>query len=438
MKVTTILQTIIITGGLLGTAVAQTISSDSITIDRAVHMTLQYHAAIRQAEFDLAASEARTNVKRSGLYPDVYFEAGYDRIGPVPEFELPGQGKIKVAPYNNYDMHLGLNQTLYNFGRTKSEVKLAETSRQSSADRIDLVKFNLAYETIGVCNNILILHRQIDVFDDELETLQKHLEMSVKRLDAGTATDFDTLTIRVRLSMVESERVDARHALETQEIRLRELTGLSPDVPINLRGEFAKQEITLEEDSLIAKAILQRPEITMAHDAEATARARIHLVSLDNKPELSLNFEAGLKNGYEPNLNEWRKNYVAGLQLSVPLFNGFKTKHDEAAAGAELNSACAHTTDIEQQIRANVQQAVAGVNASMQKMTSARAQEYQAEKAVSLASVRYEAGTITNLDLLDAETTLSEAKLILLRAQYNFTVNLVELNKAIGKISWQE
>ena len=153
---------------------------------------------------------------------------------------------------------------------------------------------------------------------------------------------------------------------------------------------------------------------------------------------MSLNFEAGLKNGYEPNLNEWRKNYVAGLQLSVPLFNGFKTKHDEAAAGAELNSACAHTTDIEQQIRANVQQAVAGVNASMQKMTSARAQEYQAEKAVSLASVRYEAGTITNLDLLDAETTLSEAKLILLRAQYNFTVNLVELNKAIGKISWQE
>jgi outer membrane protein len=436
MKATLTIQTLMITGCLLGTAAAQTVPSDSISIDEAVHLTLQHHATVRQAEFDLAASEARTNVKRSDLYPDVSFDAGYSRTGPVPEFEIPGEGTIKVAPDNIYDMHLGLNQTLYDFGRTKSEVKLAVTSRQSSADRIGLIKCNLAYETIGVFNNIMILHRQIDVLDDELQTLRNHQEMSVKRLEAGTATDFDTLTVRVRFAVVKSERVDARHALETQEIKLRELTGLSPDVPINLRGEFATQDVSLEEDSLIAEALRQRPEITLAHDAEATARARLHLVSLDNKPKLALNFAAGLKNGYEPNLNEWRKNYMAGLQLSVPLFNGYKTKHDEAAAGADLNSARAHTSDVEQKIRASVRQAVAGVNASMEKTASAEAQVYQAEKAVSLANVRYEAGAITNLDLLDAETTLSEAKLIHLRALYNFTVSLVELDRAIGKKVW--
>jgi outer membrane protein len=425
-----------ITSCLLSTAAAQTAPTDSITINQAVHLTLQNHATVRRAEFDLAASEARTNVRRSDLYPDVSFDAGYTRTGPVPEFEIPGQGYIKVAPYNNYHMHLGLNQTLYDFGRTKSEVRLAETFRQSSADKIDLVRFNLAYETIGVCNNIKILHRQIDVLDGELETLQKHQEMSVKRLEAGTATDFDTLTIRVRLAVVESERVDARHALETQEIMLRELTGLSPDVPINLRGGFTTQDVSLEEDSLVAEALRQRPEIALAQDAESTARARLHLVSLYNKPKLALNFAAGLKNGYEPNLYEWRKNYMAGLQLNVPLFNGFKTKHDEAAAGADLNSARAHTSDVEQKIRANVRQAVAGVNASMEKTASAEAQVYQAERAVSLASVRYEAGAITNLDLLDAETTLSEAKLIRLRAQYDFTVSLVKLHKAIGKKLW--
>jgi outer membrane protein len=436
MKATLKIQTLMITGCLLGTAAAQTVPSDSISIDQAVHLTLLHHAAVRQAEFDLAASEARTNTKRSDLYPDLSFSAGYTRIGPVPEFEIPGQGTIKVAPYNNYDVHLGLNQTLYDFGRTKSQVKLAETSRQSSVDRIDQIKFSLAYETIGVCNNIMILHRQIDVLDDELETLQKHQEMSVKRLEAGTATDFDTLTIRVRFAVVESERIDARHALESQEIRLRELTGLSSDVPINLRGEFATQEVSLEEDSLIAEALRERPEIMLAHDAEATSRARLHLVSLDNKPKLALNVAAGLKNGYEPNLNEWRKNYAAGLQLNVPLFNGFKTKHDKAAAVADLNSARAHTSDIEQQIRASVLQAVAGVNSSMEKTASAEAQVYQAEKAVSLAGVRYEAGVITNLDLLDAETTLSEAKLIRLRAQYNFTISLVELDRAIGEKQW--
>jgi outer membrane protein len=436
MKMASVILALIAASWCVGAPTPQTGLSDSITVEQAIGLTLQNHPAIRQAEHGMTASAARIDVNRSALYPNISLDGEYARIGPVPTFDLPGQGPLELAPYDNYNLRLGLRQTLYDFGRTNEAIKLAETSRQTAADNIDLVKFNLAYQTIGVFNSILILHQRIAVLDEQLQTLKQHLEMSVNKMKAGTATDFDTLTIQVRIALAQSDRIDAVHALETQEIMFRQLTGLPSDTPINLRGAFASDRVTLRPDSLMAVAEKQRPELILSHDAETNATAQSRLVSLGDKPLLALNLATGFKNGYEPNLNTWRGNYAAGFELKIPVFNGQKTKHQEAEADANLNSARAHTVDLERQISSEVHQALAGVNSSLEKISSTETQVFQAEKAVSMARVRYTAGVITNLDLLDAETTLSQAKLIRLRAFYDYTVSLNALDRATGKKVW--
>jgi outer membrane protein len=436
MKMASVILALIAASWCVGAPTPQTGLSDSITVEQAIGLTLQNHPAIRQAEHGMTASAARIDVNRSALYPNISLDGEYARIGPVPTFDLPGQGPLELAPYDNYNLRLGLRQTLYDFGRTNEAIKLAETSRQTAADNIDLVKFNLAYQTIGVFNSILILHQRIAVLDEQLQTLKQHLEMSVNKMKAGTATDFDTLTIQVRIALAQSDRIDAVHALETQEIMFRQLTGLPSDTPINLRGAFASDRVTLRPDSLMAVAEKQRPELILSHDAETNATAQSRLVSLGDKPLLALNLATGFKNGYEPNLNTWRGNYAAGFELKIPVFNGQKTKHQEAEADANLNSVRAHTVDLERQIRSEVLQAMASVNSSLEKIASTETQVRQAEKAVSMARVRYTAGVITNLDLLDAETTLSQAKLIRLRAFYDYTVSLNALDRATGKKVW--
>ncbi len=415
---------------------AQSAFPDSITVQQAVDLTLKNHPAIRQAEYGVTASGARIDVSHSDRYPDVSVDGKYVRIGPVPQFDLPGEGPLELAPHNNYDLHVGLKQTLYDFGKTDATIRLAETSNQTAADYVDLVKFNLAYQTIGVFNNILILHQRIAVLDEQLQTLAQHLDISVKKINAGTATDFDTLTIQVRIAVVKSDRIDALHALETQEIMFRQLTGLSPETPIDLRGNFISESVALNPDSLVAAAGKQRPELILSRDAEASAQSQSHVMSLGDKPLLSLNVATGFANGYEPNLNTWKGNYAAGLELKIPVFNGNRTRHKVAEADANLNSARAHSTDLERQIFSEVRQAIAGVNSSQEKIASTETQVRQAEEAVSMARVRYNAGVITNLDLLDAETSLSQTKLIRVRALYDYTVSLNALDRATGKRQW--
>jgi len=423
--------------GLTAAAGAQSGPSDSLTIEQAIRLTLQNHPVVQEAEYGLASSAANIEAARSSYYPDITLSGDYTRIGPVPEFELPGQGKIGLAPYNNYDLHLGVKQTLYDFGKRQQTIRVSETAHQTASDNIERSKFTLAYQTENVFYTILILQRQIAVLDEQIATLQQHVDLTTRKIDAGTATDFDTLTIQVRIAAARNDRIDAIRALDRQEILLRQLTGLAAETPLQLRGAFASDTAYLpQSDSLLETALQQRPELVLARDAEQTAAARVRLVSLTDRPKLSLFATTGFKNGYEPNLSTLRGNYTAGVEVKVPLFNGRRTKHETTVADAELNVIRSRTDALERQVRSEVQQAIVGVTSSRDRILNSETQVRQAEQAVAQARVKYDAGVITNLDLLDAETALSESKLNRLRAHYDYTISLTELGRATGRKIW--
>jgi outer membrane protein len=81
-----------------------------------------------------------------------------------------------------------------------------------------------------------------------------------------------------------------------------------------------------------------------------------------------------------------------------------------------------------------VQQAVSDLETSKAKLKSTQLQVEQAAEAVKRAEVSYINGVITNLDLLDAETSLSEAKLLHLKVIFQNVVNAYNLKEAIGDV----
>jgi len=301
---------------------------------------------------------------------------------------------------------------------------------------VEEVKSEIAYRTISVFNSILILRQSVSVLDEQIEALDRHLDISRKKVLTGTATDFDVLTTQVRIATAEDERIDASNALKSQEISFRELTGLAPDQPVVVRGEFAGDSLSLDSASLVEEALRQRPEMAVSRGAESGAALQLRLSGLGDRPSLALNFTSGLKTGYVPNLDTWTPNFTAGLLLQFPLFDGHRTKFRKSEAMASLDSARAATEDLKRRIAAEVDQAVSNAGAALEKIRNAEILVEQAEAAVHMAGSKYEAGVITNLDLLDAQTTLTQAKLNHLRALYNYSVSLTALDEATGKKIW--
>jgi outer membrane protein TolC len=291
----------------------------------------------------------------------------------------------------------------------------------------------LAVQTARVFYSVLYLEQSARVQDEQIEALQGHLESTGKRVAAGTATDLDALTTRVRVAMAQGQRIDIENAVQKQRTVLRQLMNAPADEVLTLRGEFRADSSSVDADSLVRLALAGRPEIALARDAEQTARLQVRLAGLGRMPALRLNVSYGSKNGYIPDLDRMRANWAAGIRAEMPVWEGGRIGRQEEEAKAQLRAEEAHRLDVERQIRTDVEQAAADAEAAQAKIRISEVQLMQARDAAAMARNRYETGSVTNLDLLDAEAAESTARLAKLQALFKSVVSRIELNRAAGR-----
>jgi outer membrane protein len=420
----------VITFFLLPSASAQ----DSLTVEQAVQRVLQTHPALEQATAAARAAEARYAQSQSAQDLDVSALAQYTRIGPIPAFNIPVMGSFLLAPDNNYDAHVTAQYTVYDFGKTNAVVDLSHSRIQTAHDAIELTKTALALQTIRTFYSLVLLQKSLIVQNEQIDALNQHLLLTQKRVDAGTATNFDVLTTQVHVASAQNQKVDIENSIQKQVSVLRELLGLPAGSEINLRGILLEERRSLNVDSLLQIANNFRPELKLAHNAEQSAMLQQRLSGLGNLPSLKIGAAYGIKNGYEPNLDAWRGNWAAFATAQISIFDGYRTKHQVEESQALLEAEQAHTDDVAKQIRSEVEQSIADVQAVETKIEISKVQLLQAHDAVTIARGRYEAGAITNLDLLDAETAESSAKLTDLQALYQYVISSYQLQKATGTL----
>lgn len=410
--------------------------SDVLTLEDVLKIVLVHNSSLREAEDTIAAFKARVEEAKSALLPHAFGSASYTRLGPVPEIAIPGFGTFSLYPENNYDLHAGLRQLLFDFGRVRESVSLSRSQTEIADDRRELLRRDLEFQTAQLFYAVLFLQEDLRVQTDHIRILNDHLQLAQKKVATGTATELDTLNTQVRVVSAENMKLDLENALEKQVILLRRLMGSEERAPLTLRGEFKREPLSLDADSLVRTALQTRLEARAMQNQTQALRIQSQLADLSDRPTFNLDVLFGTKNGYFPNLNTMRLNYVAAVQADIPLFNGNLTRWMKAEAASNLKAAEDKTKDLEEMIRSEVLQAVADVGTSEQKLRSVEVNITQAQKALEYARTRYEAGTATNLDLLDTEDARSEAEFIRVRALYQFALSRLSLDRAVGnKIS---
>lgn len=406
--------------------------TNPMTVNDAVRRALDRHPLVQQAAEAVNAAEARIEQSRAGYLPTLEGRLGYTRIGPVPTLQFPGMGQFRLYPADNWDEHFVLGQTIYDFGKTGAAMGVGRADAAVAADNVALVKNTLAFQTIQSFWAILFMRRSIEVQDLQIAALTDHMRTTEKQSTVGLATDFDVLTTKVRIASAENRKVDLENELRKVEASFRQLLDLPAGSDIGIEGEFEEVPVSLDVDSLVAVALGRRAEIKMSLDGVQAAKLRETLASKRDMPVLRANLQYGAKNGLLPNIDEQRENWALGLQASVPIFDGFQTRYAEREAQANRRAAEARTRDTERLVTAQVQQAISEVQAAMEKMQTSAVQVEQAEQALGMANVRYESGVVTNLDVIDAEASLAEARLTRLQALYRYVVSRAGLEYAVG------
>lgn len=409
---------------------------DSLSMYGAVRIALAANPAVRAKEDLAAASDVRVRETGTAWNPTVSAEASYTFLAPIATIEF-GPSEFRLFPAHNVDVHLGLRQQVYDFGRTTATAELREKQSEGAHLGAELARTALAFQTIQAYDAVLYLRAAVRVQDEQIKTLTEHITMMQKRTAAGTGTDFDVLTSEVRVATVRNQRSDLTNALAKAEAALGRLLGRPDARDLPLTGTFAPGGATPALDSLMATGLHQRQEMRAAVIEEEAARLELRVAGTSDRPNVNAGVAYGVRNGFMPNLDVLRGNLAASVRVEVPIIDGGRTAHREEAAEAMLRAAESRRADLDAQIRMEVRQAYADVVSASEKVATSTLQVRQAREALALARKKFDAGTITNLDLLDTETALQQADLLYLQSLYARTLSMSGLDRAIGAEPWK-
>src|SRR3989442_4587609 len=161
-----------------------------LTLDKAVELALSNHPSLRVASGTQAINEALVGQAPSGFYPQVSAQSGYSRTTANATRNFTGSPLPRSTSSNTfgyYQNSVTLNQLLYDFGTTKSQVDTARFNLQAANSDAETTVQTVVVNVQQAYFSLQQAHRLITVNEEAITQLQKHLDLAKGRFKAGAA-----------------------------------------------------------------------------------------------------------------------------------------------------------------------------------------------------------------------------------------------------------
>jgi len=406
---------------------------DSLSIKSTIEKVVTSYPSVKVAIEAINNADARIGFARTGYYPEIDLTANYSNLGPVTKLTIPDLGTFQLYPENNYSASINYKQVLYDFGRTRQNIAIENEGRTISELNLEQVKQKLSLYTVNIFYTLLYLQAAIKIKDEQIAALNEHLNYVEKMSATGSATEYQILSTKVKISAVESQKIDLTASLTAQQASLNSLLGNDNNTNPVVKNELSVNIPVIPADSALSFAFHNRDEVLINEKRTSLAELKYGMTKLQNKPFLSFVASGGAKNGYIPDLYKLTPNYILGIGFRVPLFDGMKNKYNLSQVQSAITSLSYESEFTKRNISKELYEAEAYMYAAEKKISQFTLQLEQALKAYSLAATSFKSGMITNLDLIDANTSVSESKLMLLKARIDYAASVYKLKASLGE-----
>jgi outer membrane protein len=433
----------ILLSGMLITAISfqaysQMQDSLKIKLSQAIQYAVNNKPLIQEAQDQVSIATAKADELKSSFLPHADVSLNYTWTGPTPYISIPimNNEKFYIATPNNYNENIGVQYLIYDFNKRKETLKLLHSNEVTEAEKINLIRDQLSYETAQVFFSIIYLETSVKVMDEQIKDLEEHLIVAKKLVATGSAIGLDTISTSVRLSALQNAKAEIINQKKKSAVILSSLMNFPNGQEFELDGKLEMSSKQYKLDTLIRDAFLQREELKLNNLVKQTATINKAVIEKSNMPTLSAFGVAGAKNGYPDNLTRLKANYALGLTADIPVFDGFLKKSKLVTAGLQIQAISDHADVLQQKISTEVQNALLDYRNNKVQLKTAIEEISQAEAAMKQAKGLYESGSITNTTLLDTETALEQARLKYSFRLYQLTLSHYKLLQAEGEKIW--
>lgn len=409
---------------------------DSLSLQSVLNIVIERNPILKQAEGKIGISDAQIGISKSNRYPKVSLEGSLTYVDPVSAVSIPlGENQITLPlfPNDNWDAHAGVQYMLYDFGRTTEIINISKIERLIAEEGLEAAQKQLTYTATELFNTILFTENAIEVQEKLVRSLSRNLKRVNGFIKNGMATAFDRVNTKVRITAAENRKVGLQNSLSKLKHGLKELMGMDSD----LRELSIKGALDIEDQRIALSGYsISRNDLIIAKHIDSILLSGQKLANKGNLPFLAIGGATGFRNGYMPVLDDFRFNYAVFAKVTVPLFQGFKVKHERDMAKIKIENSKWHLNEIETKINTELAFAKESLDNAFTQYDNNKILIEQAEIAVQQARKKHDNQLITNLDLLDTEVALAGAQLALLESKYRCIMAHYKIQQAQGAKIW--
>jgi outer membrane protein len=264
------------------------------------------------------------------------------------------------------------------------------------------------------------------------------------RVDKGVAAVSDQLQAQTAYAQAVLNRVKAEADLKTKLGALAIDMGIDPDCAIQLpeAGEDAQADagFTQSAHDLIEEAKRTHPSIVVAERQLAAAVANEQIVRAQGLPSISLSAKTTRSDQPAspglgaPPLSALNRDSYFGLQVQVPLFEGFGREYQVQQARAQTEAQRGHLTDVEQQVAQDVWNSYQTLKADTDNLRNTETVLSSAQHAFDVSQQRYLGGAANILEVLNVQTTLANAQQQQIQALSDWRTARLQFAASLGKL----
>jgi outer membrane protein TolC len=337
-------------------------------------------------------------------------------------FSLTGSGGLDASQSKGEDrtdgLSLKLNGTLplYTGGKNEARIDAAALGTDIAALTTERAREELKYSVIKAYFDALEARKTIAVDQESADNYQAHLTNVQQLYEAGSKARIDVLRASVELSDARQTLIKAQNSYEVDLATLRNLLNIDRSEPLTLTDDFVYDTFDISLSDCIGYALRSRKDLladryTLQQKELAVKEAKAGLC-----PSVSLSAGTGLSQ----NAASWN------------LFDSGVTRAAIDEAEAARDKAALSLEKARQDVDLAVREAYYNMREAEHRMNSTADAVGQAQQDYYIAWEKYRAGEGIMLDVIDAQTALSKARLNEISAQYDYVRCKAQVVDAMG------
>ncbi|MBF0555638.1 MAG: TolC family protein [Nitrospirae bacterium] len=402
------------------------VEGEYLTLDNCIDIALKQQPNLMYYLYQIHANEAQVGQAKSGFYPALDLQDGYTRNQAVSKDHSTFYSTI--VNKDDYYASAQLNQTIFDFGKTLTNVRIKNYNLLSSVKDYEAQTNTTALSVKSSYYGVVKAKRALDVDVETVSKYEQQLGQAKDFYNAGTKALYDVTQADVNLSSAKISLMTSENALAVAWDNLTTAMGITYSAEFRIDEDMSPKPLGVKFEDALASAYSNRPELMSAIALKDAAEKNIEYAKKDYWPVISGTASYNFDNGRFPLDNGW----IAGVVMKWNIFSGFDTKYKVAGARAAMDAAESKIQSMKLSIYSGVKQSYLNLKLAEDVIPASELQVKLAKENLDIVTLKYEAGLASPVDYTDAVVQYKSAKLTYINALYNYKIAQAAILWAMG------